>query len=261
MAETMKTFQIQEINEYTETLKSFLLPKAFDVSPGQFVTLWIPGIDEKPFAISETTSSNFEITIRAVGTFTKRMMEMKKGDWIGIRGPFGNGFQLMGNTILVGGGCGNAPLKYLAQKLDEVKYDFTWIAGAKTSLELPFKDTLIANKYWIPMTDDGTYGQKGFSTDPLEPLIIERSPSVIYGSGPEPMLLEIRKLAAKYQVPVQLSFERYMKCGIGICGQCCLDGSGLRLCVEGPVLDEKAMAAVTEWELPHRSASGKRNRR
>jgi dihydroorotate dehydrogenase electron transfer subunit len=72
------------------------------------------------------------------------------------------------------------------------------------------------------------------------------------------MLARILEIADERDIDVQLSFERYMKCGIGICGQCCLDGSGIRVCVEGPVLRREEIRETTEIGLPHRDATGTR---
>jgi dihydroorotate dehydrogenase electron transfer subunit len=177
---------------------------------------------------------------------------------LGVRGPFGNGFKPVENSILIGGGCGNAPLKYLALSLLECNYSFRWLAAARTAADLPFRELFAGENFWNPLTEDGSTGEPGRATDPLEALLSEEKPACIYASGPEPMLLAVRETALMYDVPVQLSFERYMKCAIGICGQCCLDGSGLRLCIEGPVLTEKEMCGVTEWGLSHRRASGRR---
>ncbi|MBF0406850.1 MAG: dihydroorotate dehydrogenase electron transfer subunit [Candidatus Riflebacteria bacterium] len=258
MPETMQTWKISDIYQHSDTLKSFFLPVQLQANAGQFVMIWIPGVDEKPFAISGTNASGIEITVKAIGKFTNAMMQLKKNDWLGVRGPFGNTFQLSDNSIIVGGGCGNAPLKYLAQILKKNNFNFKWIAAAKTRDDIPFRNEMNEKEFWYPMTQDGSYGKSGIATEPLKEMLLQKKPSVIYGSGPEPMLLAVRQIAKEHQIPVQLSFERYMKCGIGICGQCCLDGNGIRLCIEGPILNEEAMAGVTEWGLPHRGPSGKR---
>ena len=74
-------------------------------------------------------------------------------------------------------------------------------------------------------------------------------------------MVKVAQMGQDYGVPTQVSLERYMRCGFGICGQCCLDGTGLRVCTEGPVLKRKDLEGVTDLGLPHRTASGRRGTR
>lgn len=261
---SVKTHIISEIREHSETIRSFsLMPLAAEdrlhnVNPGTFVLFWLPGVDEKPFAPSALRGDGLEITVKAVGPFTKKMMKLKKGERIGLRGPFGNGFTLRNNALLIGGGIGIAPLLLLADELKACRYDFKWVIGVKTKTELPFASELIGSDDCMIFSEDGTTGSRGLATDCLEELIRLRKPEMIFGAGPEGMLLRIYESSRTSGTAVQLSFERYMKCAVGICGQCCLDGSGIRLCVEGPVLDAGMIAQVTEWGLPKRGPSGRR---
>ncbi len=258
MADTMQTVPILEVIAHHAGLKSFLLPPVLEAAPGQFVTVWLPGVDEKPFALSGRRSEALEITVKAVGPFTRRLLEARPGDRVGLRGPFGRGYSLTSGALLVGGGIGNAPLRFLAQRLDETGRPFTWLAGARRAADLPFLDALRRDSRVRLFTDDGSAGTPGPVTLGLSSAMGGRPAGVICGAGPEPMLMALREAARQAGWRAELSFERYMKCGIGLCGQCCLDGSGLRLCVEGPVLDEAAMQGVTEWGLPHRGPSGRR---
>ncbi|NLI74997.1 MAG: dihydroorotate dehydrogenase electron transfer subunit [Candidatus Riflebacteria bacterium] len=258
MADTMQTVPILEVIAHHAGLKSFLLPPVLEAEPGQFVTVWLPGVDEKPFALSGRRPHALEITVKAVGPFTRRLLEARPGDRVGLRGPFGRGFSLTGGAVLVGGGIGNAPLRFLAQRLDEAGLPFSWLAGARQAADLPFEAYLQRDPRVRIFTDDGSAGTAGPVTVGLATALASGPAAVVCGAGPEPMLLALREAARRAGWRAELSFERYMKCGIGLCGQCCLDGSGLRLCVEGPVLDEAAMQGVTEWGLPHRGPSGRR---
>ena len=199
-----------------------------------------------------------ELSVKAVGPFTRRLMEVSAGDWLGVRGPFGNSFTPVDDAVLVGGGIGVAPLRFLTRRLVEAGLRYRLVYGVRTRAELIF-DAELSDKAEI-WSDDGSIGRRGLVTKGLTELIGQRPPAVIYGSGPEPMLLKIRELAREHGIPVQLSFERYMKCGMGICGHCCLDGSGLRLCVDGPILTEAELTQVTDLGLPHRTMSGARPR-
>lgn len=260
MADVMQTVPILEVIAHQAGLKTLVLPRILDAAPGQFVLIWVPGVDEKPFAISGDDLETIQITVKAVGPFTRRLLECRPGERVGLRGPFGRGFTLMPDSLLIGGGIGNAPLRLLAQRLTERGLRYTWLVGARRAADLPFLSDLQRNPAVRLFTDDGSVGRPGSVmagwTDALTAW--PTPPRLVCGAGPEPMLLAVREAARLQRLPVELSFERYMKCGIGLCGQCCLDGSGLRLCVEGPILTEEQMQSVTEWGLPHRGPSGRR---
>lgn len=260
MSEYMQTYQVKRVLTHNEGLKSFRFDRVIEAEPGQFVLVWLPGADEKPFALSGVFEHEVEITVKAVGPFTSQFMNVKAGDWVGLRGPFGNGFQPMEGMVLVGGGIGNAPLRYLAQCLREEKLQFRWVIGVKTSEDLAFRDELASMPEVTIISEDGSIGKKGRAVDVLAAMNDHEPIIVLAASGPEPMLLAVHGFANTFSpdIPVQLSFERYMKCAVGLCGQCCLDGTGLRVCVEGPVLSGHQIQGVTEWGRPHRGPSGRR---
>jgi dihydroorotate dehydrogenase electron transfer subunit len=252
----METHRVTRLVEHAPGLKSLYVPQTFDILPGQFVNLWLPGVDEKPFSVSNVDRGELELSIKAVGRFTEEVMRLKVGDWVGVRGPCGHGFELVGDGVLVGGGIGIAPLRFLALRLRQHGLRHRLLFGVRGKQDLIFAtDYAHDAELW---SDDGSLGAHGLVTQGLTRLLATTPPAVIYGAGPEPMLLAVRQLAREHQIPVQLSFERYMKCGFGICGQCCMDGSGIRLCVEGPILTETQLAEITELGLPHRLASGAR---
>ncbi|MCU0612055.1 MAG: dihydroorotate dehydrogenase electron transfer subunit [Candidatus Eisenbacteria bacterium] len=253
----LRMCRILEVVAHSPVLKSFLVPRLFDALPGQFVNLWLPGIDEKPFSISGIRETCMELSVKAVGPFTRRLIECAEGEWVGIRGPFGNGFPLEPGALLVGGGIGMAPIRFLAQMMAERGLPCTLVCGARTRADLIFEPELL--RWGCHMsTDDGSCGTCGQVTDLLDGLMAEHPASAVCAAGPEPMLLRIMEFADRWSLPYHISFERYMKCGIGICGQCCVDGSGIRLCIEGPVLNRDQTRLVTEFGLPHRDASGLR---
>ncbi|MBI5543251.1 MAG: hypothetical protein HY901_05145 [Deltaproteobacteria bacterium] len=108
-------------------------------------------------------------------------------------------------------------------------------------------------------SEDGSVGRRGLVTSLLEEMLESGPrPRAVYGAGPERMLLAVQELVTRFEVPFQLSFERYMKCGFGLCGQCALDGSGVQVCTEGPVLERQDLEGVTDLGQPHRTASGRR---
>ncbi|MBN1425702.1 dihydroorotate dehydrogenase electron transfer subunit [Candidatus Fermentibacteria bacterium] len=253
----MRTCRIQSVIVHSPSLKSFYLPSSLDAAPGQFVNLWLPGVDEKPISISGMRDGLMELSVKSVGPFTRALMDCAPGDLVGIRGPFGTGFSPASNSLLIGGGTGIAPIRFLAQSLRDRGMPYALVCGARSRCELIFEDEL---REWGCRfaSDDGTCGICGVVTDLLDEAGESGLISVVCAAGPEPMLLRIMAWADGRSLPYQISFERYMKCGIGICGSCCLDGSGIRVCVEGPVLGKDQIAQVTECGLPHRDASGLR---
>ena len=136
----MRTVLVQRVVAHAPDLKSFYVPRTFDVSPGQFVLVWLHGVDEKPFSISSVDDNSLEITIKSVGPFTRAMMDVGAGQRIGLRGPFGRGFRPAGPAVIVGGGCGVAPVRYLAQEMARTGLEFELLLGTRTASELMFRD-------------------------------------------------------------------------------------------------------------------------
>lgn len=259
MSDLMQTFPIQRIFEHGPGVKSFYFERMLDATAGQFVNVWLPGLDEKPFSVSALGADWLEISIKAYGPFSTAMMRLKTGDRVGIRGPFGHGFTLHDNALLIGGGIGIAPLRLLAQELSAENLRFVSLLGAVSKYELIFAENferVSANCYFT--TDDGSFGKKGLVTDDLLSIIEREHIRFVYAAGPEIMFVKLKELLEPTGIPYEFSLERYMKCGIGICGQCVLDGSGARVCVEGPVFNRDELRMVTELGLPHRDASGRR---
>lgn len=258
MSDLMNTYPLEKIIEHGPGLKSFYFPKVFDIKAGQFINLWLPGVDEKPFSVSYVGDDYLELSIKQYGAFTRALMELEVDTYLGLRGPFGNHFSLRKNTLLVGGGIGSAPLRALAQQLILQKLPFVSLLGAANEDELIFKDYFAENSTSFFRTDDGSFGKKGLVLDSIEEIIRQENIEFICAAGPEIMFVELKKLLDSINLPYEFSMERYMKCGIGICGQCTLDDSGIRLCVEGPVLSKEQVAQVAELGAVHRDASGRR---
>ena len=89
-----QTHKIKEIIRETPNTQTYIFDGKMDYKSGQFIMLWLPGIDEKPFAISHLKNNEFGVAIECKGKFTKKICHIKKGTKVGIRGPYGNGFGL-----------------------------------------------------------------------------------------------------------------------------------------------------------------------
>jgi len=216
--------------------------------PGQFVMLWIPRLDEKPFSVSYAGKET-GITAEKKGKFTESMFRMKEGDKIGVRGPYGKPFEIGGNACVVAGGCGIAPLSTLIEKLGN---PFV-IMGARTKERLIFGKRFGKAKI---VTDDGSSGEKGFTTDVLEQALKEKKFDVVYTCGPEIMMRKVFEICEREGIECQASLERFMKCGFGVCGQC--EINGFRVCKDGPVFSSGQLRDMEDFGKQARLKSGKK---
>ncbi|MDD1668813.1 MAG: dihydroorotate dehydrogenase electron transfer subunit, partial [Methanomicrobiales archaeon] len=218
---------ITKIVKETPKIRTFLLSESYGFTPGQFVMVWVPGVDEIPMALSGENS----ISVQEVGNATSAMFRLKKGDLLGIRGPFGNGFPIGGKVLAIAGGIGAAPLFPLAMagKVD------VFLLGAATKMELPFRKALSQATELRVATDDGSAGHHGFVTDLLGGVNLRDFDSVCV-CGPEPMMRSVLKRLKDEGIAGKglFSLHRYMKCGVGLCGSCAIDPDGIRVCREGP---------------------------
>ena len=221
--------KITGVEKENEIVTTFTLDAKLETeaTPGQFVMLWLPGFDEKPYSVAGV--SPLTISVGARGPFSKKLCSMKKGGRIWVRGPYGRGFELKGKSILlVGGGYGFAPLRYLASEAKKKKITATAICGARS------KGLLMepAPCKTIFTTDDGSKGTKGNVLAAMESVMKEQDFDLVYTCGPEKMMGAVARLAKQNGADCQLLLERYMKCGIGVCGHC---ACGDRLvCFDGP---------------------------
>jgi len=219
----------------TETPRSktlqFSLEGQIEFNPGQFLMIWIPGVDEIPMSISTWNPPDMGITVLSIGEATQALFSMSKSDWIGIRGPFGNPFSTNSKkALVVGGGVGIAPLRPLVYNLLDGGSEVILVNAAKTKNELiyfkEFKNLKHSNLKVEIATDDGSLGFKGFATDAVSKLLDGNEFDRMYTCGPELMMAGLYELAKMRKIRFQASLERFMKCGCGICGTCAMDPTG-----------------------------------
>ena len=204
----------------------------------------------RPFSIHRLKTQNaIEILYEVIGKGTELLARKKKGDFLKVLGPLGNGFTLprakgdkRQTAILITGGIGVAPLVFLAEVLAKKKIKMTVLIGAKT------KKTLLCEKDFKNLgakvhiaTDDGSKGYKGFVSG-LFQKILQANRSTIYTCGPQPMLKSIADICAKNKIKCYASLEEEMACGIGACLGCAVrvKGKGIAckfVCKDGPIFD------------------------
>jgi len=253
-----QTVPIREIRSETRTIRTFVLDaETPEAEPGQFIMLWLPGVDEKPMSIAHPAP--LTVTVARVGPFSTELHQRQVGDRVGWRGPYGRGFSLDESrpALLVSGGAGVGPIYFLATRAVECGIQTTVALGARTANALPYVEQFRAlGVELIIATDDGTLGHPGYVTDAITQSAIRHSQFAIYACGPEPMLVALHRLCRERDIPGQLSLERYMKCGFGICGQCALNG--FLVCQDGPVFDVEQLDGLRDFGHARRSATGRR---
>ncbi|MGD9826497.1 dihydroorotate dehydrogenase electron transfer subunit [Desulfobacter sp.] len=237
--------------------------QAIDFKPGQFVMVWIPGVDEKPYTISHHCPDRFGITVEAKGVFSKKAVSLGPGDNIGIRGPFGNGFNMGSGhkrVAVVAGGCGMAPLAPLVEAFETHNGpEILLIQGARSKSFLLYPDRFTAKAEIC--TDDGSKGYKGFVTDILVDKIKALSANLVpgfdmvYTCGPEIMMAKVFEICEAHAIPCQVSLERYMRCGFGVCGAC-VCGYAV-VCKDGPVFGSKALRTMADFNTRALLKTGK----
>ena len=245
---TVKILGIQTENcaVKTFTFKDNLCAKA---QPGQFVMVWVPGVDEIPISLSGISSTGkTSITVHGVGDASNALNQKQKGDIIGIRGPFGNGFVASkGKVLVVGGGTGIGPLMPLTEQLVKCAKKVTVMSGVKDKDNLLFLERLnelcsCVDSKPVFTTEDGSYQHAGFVTDQAKQNLSKERFDMIYTCGPERMMYKMFVLSEKHGVPLQASLERMMRCAIGLCGSCQI--GELRVCKDGPVLNSEQLRTI-----------------
>ena len=258
-----KIVEIKEIIDETPTIKTFKfdwdMEKLGCPNPGEFLMVW-NFKNEKPMSIAQINDNELAITVKNIGKFTSQLHGLKIGDQVGIRGSYGNGFNnsFEGKKILaIGGGVGMAPINAIASDLIEKGNNVDVVAAAVNVDELLYVDNLEklgANVH--PCTDDGSFGFKGFATDCTISLLEDSTYDYAFVCGPEIMMKGIFDILEDASISAQYSLERYMKCALGVCGQCCVDDEGWRICVEGPVFENDKIYQISEFGKYRRDASG-----
>jgi sulfite reductase subunit B len=223
--------------------------------PGQFIELSIFGIGEAPISIASSpgTGPEFELLVRKIGDVTSKLDTLAIGDKVGVRGPFGNGFsieELRGRNLLyIGGGCGLAPLRSLINYSLENRSDFkhiTILYGCKDPSALLFRNDV---ESWGKMKDvdfratvdkcetaECWEGNVGVITTLIPGVEIDPDTTMAVVVGPPVMYKYVIRELKQKGVPdehIIVSLERRMKCGVGKCGHCQING--VYVCLEGPV--------------------------
>lgn len=253
----MITAKIRKVHKENYKVTTYELDYKLDAEPGQFIMLWLPGKGEKPMGIANTDP--MMISVAHVGGFTDEMKKLKEGDVLSFRGPMGNGFKIpekANSILLVAGGTGVVPLHLLAKKAKSKGIRVFAVLGARTKDELSYEKRLLRlTEELLVTTDDGSKGFKGNAVDGAKELLKGHVVDVVCSCGPEKMMKFLAEFCQKKNIPCQLSLERYMKCGTGICGSCMIGDK--RVCKDGPVFTAAEALGFREFGTLKRDASGR----
>ena len=244
---------------------------AASAQPGQFVMLRteqaLPTLLRRPFGIFRTgclppecaglpPREYMEILYKVVGQGTRVMSELHSGDRVELLGPLGRGFDIAVTDcvkLLVGGGIGLVPLFLLAEVMIRHGHEVRLLMGGRT------RDDILAVTEFERLgvetyvsTDDGSLGEEGLVTKVLERKLDKYPCAEVYACGPMPMLAAVDQICCDRKVPLQVSLEAHMACGVGACLGCVVKGAGhteqqpnyLCTCKEGPVF----AANQLDWE-------------
>jgi len=260
---------ILRVDELTATEKRFeiQLPDKMNLGhkPGQFVEVSLFGFGEAPISICSSPTNNktsFELTVRRTGRLTDKMHLLTDGSAIGIRGPFGNGFDITkfnGKDVLfVAGGIGLAPLKSLIDYTVDRRSDFNRVIivyGTKEPSEILFPEDI---KNWqqrndvefymtVDKADENWKGNVGVITTLLPPIDLDVENTVAAVVGPPVMYKFVVMSLKGKRLPdenIYMSLERRMKCGVGKCGHCQINSS--YVCQDGPVYNYPRVKELEE---------------
>ncbi|MEX2754356.1 MAG: dihydroorotate dehydrogenase electron transfer subunit [Candidatus Sigynarchaeota archaeon] len=269
-----KPVPVKILEKIAETTRIFTLKFAVpgvQPTPGQFFMIWVPGVDEIPMSVSSIDNENgiYEISVAAVGDATKALCAKNAGDLIGVRGPYGNGFNTETNSndiCIIGGGVGMAAVKPVISELAKSDKNIIVINAARTEGDLLyhayFKKHFITGKTYFTSTDDGTCGEKCFGHELLVNLLEKQHAKLerVYTCGPELMMYQVFMACKKHGIELEASLERMMRCGNGLCGLCAMDPSGFLVCKDGPVFSTDQLGTLTEFGNYTRDFTGKKVR-
>ena len=258
---SVRVIDVVQESDKTRTIRFSYPFEDTEFHPGQFMMIWVPGVDEVPMSVSHWKPHDVGVTVAPIGEATNALASLDVGQMIGIRGPFGTAFNTDSKkALVVGGGIGMAPLRPLTYELLSQDVHVTLLNAARSKGELvylkEFESLSDTNFRLQTSTDDGSMGHKGLAPEATKEFLAGETPDTIYTCGPELIMFGLYELAKAHKIAFQASLERLMKCGCGICGTCALDPTGDLVCIEGPVFSGDQLPKITEFGKYHRDSMG-----
>ena len=241
----MYTKKVKKVIEENYRVKTIEIDHKLDCLPGQFLMVWMPGFGERPMSIGN--NDPMTISVANVGKVSTEIVKLKEGDMISYRGPFGNPFTIPKNAkkiLCIGGGYGVVPMYFLAKKAKEIGVEALAVIGARSEKDVVWEKQLFMVCSGVHVTtDDGSKGKKGTVMVEAEELV--DGVDAVYACGPEKMMEAVAKLCREKEKFCEVSIEKLMKCGVGVCGSCAIDGK--LCCMDGPVFTGEEALAMKEF--------------
>jgi len=248
-----------------ETYFRVRLPEPLGHKPGQFVMVSLFGLGEAPISVScgPHEGADIEMVIREAGSLTRALCRLRPGEFMGVRGPYGTGFDLQHfydrDVLFVCGGLGLAPLRSLIQAVlsEPVRFgEVTIVSGCRTPADELYRDELTAwaalPKVTVIRTVDSTEhqpwrGRVGLVTAPLDDLELAPERTTAALCGPPVMYKFVMMSLLNQGIDpdsVFVDLERRMRCGVGKCGHCQINH--IYCCQEGPVFQVNTLTELQE---------------
>ncbi len=260
--------EIAEVRDETVDTRTFRLRlrdgERFAFRPGQFLELSVFGYGEAPFCLasSPTRDDGLETTVRRVGQLTNALHALGPGDEVGLRGPFGNGFDVEAargrDLLFVGGGIGLPPLRGLIGNVLDERERFgqvTILYGARTPGDLVYKDELrawagrgdVRVEVTVDHGDRSWEGHVGVVPTLFDKVALQPATTLAFVCGPPVMIhFVVQDLLGRgfLEEAIISTLERMMQCGVGKCNHCAI---GHRyVCRDGPVFSYRQMRELAE---------------
>jgi len=238
----ISVLKIESINDEYFMLRIRDKELTKNIKPGQFFQVKDPNaafpLLPRPFSVYEVENDRLSFLIKIVGESTKNLSFLEEDHFIQLLGPLGNGFPLVQNkkVLLASGGIGYAPMPYLEQILIEAGNEVMFYHGGRSSNDVFCDD--VQN-----CTEDGSCGYAGLVTEHIEKCFDSMDIDIVYACGPEAMLKVLIGICAERNIPVYVSLERVMACGVGACCGCVIkikENDSIvykKVCKDGPVFD------------------------
>ena len=246
--ESLKIIENKRLNNEYFTLElssGTLIP---EMKPGQFAQVKVEGSPEtflrRPISIHDINPerNTFRLLIQIAGKGTETLSKLKPGDSLNLIYPLGNSFSLPSRghkPLLAGGGCGIAPLLFMARYLKENDFSPDILLGFRNKERiLEYEEYVELGEVFLA-TEDGSRGEKGFLTD--HPVLKSVKYDMVYCCGPDPMMKAVAAYCRKNKIECEVSLENLMGCGIGACLCCVVETvrGNLCTCTDGPVFNIK----------------------
>lgn len=244
--EDLKVIENKRLNNDFFILNLEGISKIPVLKPGQFAQVRVDGSPEtflrRPISIHDVDygKNSFKVLIQIVGKGTEKLSKLVTGDILNLVYPLGNSFSLPApeeKVLLVGGGCGIAPLLFLGKYLKSNGFTPDILLGFRNNSRIiEFEEYLGIGKVYVT-TEDGSMGEKGYVT--THTIFSKQKYDRVYCCGPDNMMKAISAFCKSNNIQCEVSLENLMACGIGACLCCVVDTvkGNLCTCIDGPIFN------------------------